>query len=139
MHMSLFKRLQTASQSLHDRMSGMEKSGPFSGSNNTIAIHAGPIIFVSAGADADIKSQDTKDLHNQGLVFQTSWLTVHYTTTISPPHAGRLAAARHCVFLAVISQKDFRPRSVHRWMVLARREAASKPKAGRDGDTSGLA
>ena len=41
--------------------------------------HAGPIVFGSAGADADIKSQDTKDLHTYGFVFQTNWVTIHDT------------------------------------------------------------
>jgi hypothetical protein len=41
--------------------------------------HAGPIVFGSAGADADILSQDVKDLHTYGLVFQTDWVTIHDT------------------------------------------------------------
>jgi hypothetical protein len=42
--------------------------------------HAGPIVFGS-NADADITSQDTKDLHTYGLQFQTTWVTIHDTAT----------------------------------------------------------
>ena len=42
--------------------------------------HAGPIVLGS-DADADIKSQDVKDLHTYGLQFQTKWVTIHDTAT----------------------------------------------------------
>jgi hypothetical protein len=41
--------------------------------------HAGPIVFHAGDPDGDIKSQDTKDLHTYGLVFQTNWITIHDT------------------------------------------------------------
>ena len=40
--------------------------------------HAGPVVFGS-DADADILSQDVKDLHTYGLQFQTNWMTIHDT------------------------------------------------------------
>jgi hypothetical protein len=42
--------------------------------------HAGqPIAFHAGAADADILSQDTKDLRSYGLVFQTNWVQIHDT------------------------------------------------------------
>ena len=38
-----------------------------------------PIVFHAGQADADILSQDVKDLHTYGLVFQTDWVTIHDT------------------------------------------------------------
>jgi hypothetical protein len=43
--------------------------------------HSGPIVFHAGAADADIKSQDTKDLRTYGLVFQTNWVQIHDTAT----------------------------------------------------------
>jgi hypothetical protein len=42
--------------------------------------HAGPIVF-GTDPDADIKSQDQKDLHTYGLQFLTAWITIHDTAT----------------------------------------------------------
>jgi hypothetical protein len=56
--------------------------------------HAGPIVFGSLGADADIKSQDTKDIHTYGLVFQTQWVTVHDTATQGSTPFDANAAAK---------------------------------------------
>jgi len=39
--------------------------------------HAGPIVFHTGQADADITSQDQKDLHKYGNVFDTNWVTIH--------------------------------------------------------------
>lgn len=39
----------------------------------------GPIVFHAGQADADILSQDVKDLHTYGNVFNTAWVTVHDT------------------------------------------------------------
>src|SRR5262249_31249979 len=43
--------------------------------------HSGPIVFGStatpADTDAAILSQDQKDLHTYGKVFQTNWVTIH--------------------------------------------------------------
>jgi hypothetical protein len=38
-----------------------------------------PIVFHGGQADADILSQDVKDLHSYGKSFRTRWLTVHDT------------------------------------------------------------
>jgi uncharacterized protein DUF839 len=56
--------------------------------------HAGPIVFGTAGADADIKSQDTKDIHTYGLVFQTQWVTIHDTATQGSTPFDANAAAK---------------------------------------------
>jgi hypothetical protein len=40
--------------------------------------HSGPIVFGS-DPDADITSQDTRDLRTYGLLFQTKWVTIHDT------------------------------------------------------------
>jgi hypothetical protein len=55
--------------------------------------HSGPIVFGSNGADADIKSQDTKDLHTYGQTFQTNWVLLHDTGVqgFSPFDANALA------------------------------------------------
>jgi hypothetical protein len=42
--------------------------------------HSGSIRF-GASADADIKSDDVKDLHTYGLKFATNWITIHDTAT----------------------------------------------------------
>jgi hypothetical protein len=41
--------------------------------------HAGPITFHAGQADADILSQDTKDLHSYHKTFTTHWVTIHDT------------------------------------------------------------
>lgn len=41
--------------------------------------HPGAIVFHAGDPDGDIKSQDMKDLHTYGLVFQTKWITIHDT------------------------------------------------------------
>ena len=43
--------------------------------------HPGAVVFHAADPDGDIKSQDMKDLHTYGLVFQTNWITIHDTDT----------------------------------------------------------
>ena len=57
--------------------------------------HPGAIVFHAGDADGDITSQDTKDLHTYGLVFQTNWITIHDTDTqgIAPFNANALAKA----------------------------------------------
>jgi hypothetical protein len=42
-------------------------------------VHAGPIVFHTGQADADITSQDQIDLHTYGKVFDTNWVTIHDT------------------------------------------------------------
>jgi hypothetical protein len=58
--------------------------------------HAGPIVFNAGQADADILSQDTKDLHTYGLTFTATWVTIHDTTVdgISPFDANALAKTK---------------------------------------------
>jgi Bacterial protein of unknown function (DUF839) len=41
--------------------------------------HPGPIVFNPVNADEDILSQDVKDLHSYGVVFDTRWITIHDT------------------------------------------------------------
>ncbi len=43
-----------------------------------------PIVFHAGQADADILSQDVRDLHTYGNVFQTKWVTIHDTDTDGP-------------------------------------------------------
>ncbi|MDD5267315.1 MAG: DUF839 domain-containing protein [Methylococcales bacterium] len=43
--------------------------------------HSGFIVFHEGQADADILSNDVKDLHSYGKVFCTSWVTIHDTAT----------------------------------------------------------
>src|SRR5262245_23776038 len=43
--------------------------------------HAGDIVFNNSSADADILSQDVRDLHTYGLIFDTRWITIHDTAT----------------------------------------------------------
>ncbi len=73
--------------------------------------HLGPIVFGSAGADADIKSQDTKDLHTYGLVFQTNWVTIHDTATdgTTPFNANALAKAALATPFKRPENGQFRP------------------------------
>ncbi|HEU0368319.1 MAG TPA: alkaline phosphatase PhoX, partial [Candidatus Acidoferrum sp.] len=55
--------------------------------------HAGAIVFHAGSADADISSQDQKDLHTYGNVFQTTWVTIHDTAVngFAPYSANALA------------------------------------------------
>ena len=52
-----------------------------------------PIAFHAGQADADILSDDVKDLHTYGKVFQTRWVTIHDTATdgTTPFDANALA------------------------------------------------
>ena len=54
-----------------------------------------PIVFHAGQADADILSQDVRDLHTYGNVFQTTWVTIHHTDTdgTAPFDANALAKA----------------------------------------------
>jgi hypothetical protein len=55
--------------------------------------HPGAIVFGGANIDGDIKSQDQKDLHTYGLVFQTVWVTIHDTAVQgSAPYNANAAA-----------------------------------------------
>jgi hypothetical protein len=52
-----------------------------------------PIVFHAGQADADILSQDVKDLHTYGFTFFTDWVTVHDTAVngFTPFDANALA------------------------------------------------
>ena len=56
--------------------------------------HAGAIVFGGANVDADIKSQDQKDLHSYGNAFQTTWITVHDTAVSGSSPFNANAAAK---------------------------------------------
>jgi len=73
--------------------------------------HSGPIVFGSGGADADIKSQDSKDLHTYGLVFQTNWVLIHDTATqgSTPFDANTLAKAAMATPFKRPENGQFRP------------------------------
>jgi hypothetical protein len=62
--------------------------------------HAGTIVFNSASADADILSQDIRDLHTYGNAFTTSWVTIHDTATdgATPFDANALARGKGTPF-----------------------------------------
>src|SRR5262245_29638985 len=55
-----------------------------------------PIVFHAGQADADILSQDVRDLHTFGLTFDTNWITLHDTSVdgFAPFDANALAKAR---------------------------------------------
>jgi hypothetical protein len=75
--------------------------------------HSGSIIFGSNGADADIKSQDEKDLHTYGLTFQTNWVLLHDTATqgFNPFDANALAKAGLATPFKRPENGQFRPGS----------------------------
>jgi hypothetical protein len=55
--------------------------------------HAGAIVFHANDVDGDISSQDQKDLHTYGNVFQTAWVTIHDTAVEgSSPYDANAAA-----------------------------------------------
>jgi hypothetical protein len=54
-----------------------------------------PIQFHAGQADADIKSDDTKDLHTYGHTFQTRWVTIHDTADGTAPFSATDAAKAH--------------------------------------------
>ena len=53
-----------------------------------------PIVFHPGQADADILSDDVKDLHTYGLRFRTHWVTVHDTATDGTAAFDANAAAK---------------------------------------------
>jgi hypothetical protein len=73
--------------------------------------HPGPIEFHPGQADADILSQDMKDLHTYGKVFQTSWVTIHDTSVDgdTPFSANALAKAAHATPFKRPENGMFRP------------------------------
>src|SRR5215475_12904587 len=73
--------------------------------------HSGPIVF--GAADADIKSQDTKDLRTYGAVFQTNWVQIHDTATDGTAsfNANALAKAKLATPFKRPENDQFRPSS----------------------------
>jgi hypothetical protein len=53
-----------------------------------------PIVFHAGQADADILSDDVKDLHTYGKVFQTRWITIHDTAVDGNAPFGANALAK---------------------------------------------
>jgi hypothetical protein len=72
-----------------------------------------PIVFHAGAADADIKSQDTKDLRTYGLVFQTNWVQLHDTAKdgFTPFNANALAKAMLATPFKRPENGQFRPSS----------------------------
>ena len=75
--------------------------------------HSGPIVFHAGAADADILSQDTKDLHTYGNSFQTNWVTIHNTDVdgTTPFDANALAKAKQATPFKRPENGQFRPGS----------------------------
>jgi hypothetical protein len=72
-----------------------------------------PIVFHAGQADADILSDDVKDLHTYGNVFATHWVTIHDTATdgTAPFDANALAKARNGTPFKRPENGQFRPGS----------------------------
>jgi hypothetical protein len=79
----------------------------------SIANAGTPISFHAGAADADILSQDVKDLHTYGKVFTTHWVTLHDTDTdgTSPFDANALAKSRLATPFKRPENGQFRPGS----------------------------
>jgi Bacterial protein of unknown function (DUF839). len=75
--------------------------------------HAGPIVFGGANVDGDIKSQDQKDLHTYGAVFQTTWVTIHDTAVqgFAPYNANAAAKTAGATPFKRPENGQFRPGS----------------------------
>lgn len=69
--------------------------------------HAGPIVFDSTNA----LTQDVKDLHTYGNVFDTNWVTIHDTAVdgFAPFNANALAKARPATPFKRPENGQFRP------------------------------
>jgi hypothetical protein len=70
-----------------------------------------PIVFHPGAADADILSQDEKDLHTYGKVFTTNWITIHDTAVDgnAPFNANALAKAKNATPFKRPENGQFRP------------------------------
>ncbi len=68
-------------------------------------------MFHPGTADADILSQDVKDLHTYGKVFLTNWITIHDTTVdgSAPFDANALAKAKRATPFKRPENGQFRP------------------------------
>ncbi len=78
-----------------------------------ISSSRGPIVFHSGNADADILSQDMKDLHTYGMNFPTRWITLHDTAVDgnTPFDANALAKTKFATPLKRPENGVFRPGS----------------------------
>jgi hypothetical protein len=70
-----------------------------------------PIVFHEGQADTDILSQDVRDLHTYGKVFETRWVTLHDTATDGsvPFDANALAKAKLATPFKRPENGQFRP------------------------------
>lgn len=75
-----------------------------------------PVEFHAGQADADILSQDMKDLHAYGKVFDTNWVTIHDTDVDgnTPFDANALAKAKRATPFKRPENGQFRPGSQFR-------------------------
>jgi hypothetical protein len=75
--------------------------------------HAGPIEFHAGQADADILSDDVKDLHTYGKSLATQWVTIHDTAVdgTAPFDANAKAKAMHATPFKRPENGQFRPGS----------------------------
>jgi hypothetical protein len=73
--------------------------------------HPGAIVFHADNVDGDILSQDMKDLHTYGNVFNTRWVTIHDTDVDGniPFDANALAKATGATPLKRPENAQFRP------------------------------
>jgi hypothetical protein len=78
-----------------------------------------PIVFHAGQADADITSDDTRDLHSYGKVLDTRWVTVHDTAVdgATPFDANALAKAKLATPFKRPENGQFRPGSQFREFV----------------------
>jgi hypothetical protein len=78
-----------------------------------------PIAFHGGQADADITSDDTRDLHSYGKVFETRWVTLHDTAVdgATPFDANALAKAKLATPFKRPENGQFRPGSQFRELV----------------------
>ena len=78
-----------------------------------ISSSRGPIVFHAGNPDADILSQDMKDLHTYGMNLQTRWITIHDTAVDgnTPFDANALAKTKFATPLKRPENGVFRPGS----------------------------
>jgi len=82
----------------------------------SIANPGQPIVFHAGQADADILSQDMKDLHTYGKSFKTQWVLLHDTKVdgTTPFDANALAKAKKATPFKRPENGQFRPGSSFR-------------------------
>ena len=59
--------------------SDLKAGGKLQALQVTSLAHPGPIVFNPSNVDGDILSDDMRDLHTYGKVFDTQWITIHDT------------------------------------------------------------